>query len=307
MNETFWERFPKMAPLSCIEMKGRTQARIARETRGLADRMAKQPEPRKSALDELFKMRRERDDTLCANAITTPSYLHTCERADYPRPPCQSGETGTPRLAHIDGRRHRANMHGRREFGMIDDDVQCRQSAMQNLLSKLTGEQAFDVLQRLAAGKGAVAEAVLAEARRVLAAVDVDEIANEVFAQLDGIDVQDCWDRAGRHRGGYTAPEEAAEQLIEDVFQPFVDQVERYHSMGMAKQEQDYCMGVILGTYRYEKESKSEFKDWCVDMPAECAGCLLDEWRKRNRAASAITAMDAFIRQRCPDWAKYMT
>jgi len=177
---------------------------------------------------------------------------------------------------------------------------------MKNLLSKLTGEQALDVLQRLSDGKGAVGDAVLAEAERVLAAVDVEEIANEVFEQLDMIDVQDCWDKAGRHRDGYTGPEEAAVQLLEEELQPFVDQVERYHSMGMTKQEQDYCMGVILGTYRYEKESKSEFKDWCVDIPVECAGCLLDEWRERNRAASATTAMDEFIRQRCPDWAKHM-
>jgi hypothetical protein len=174
------------------------------------------------------------------------------------------------------------------------------------LVSELTGEQALDVLQRLAAGKGAVAKAVTVEVKRVLAAVDVEEIANEVFEQLDGIVVQDCWDRAGRHRDGYTAPEEAAVQLIEEELQPFVDQVERYHSMGMTKQEQDYCMGIILGTYRYDKESKSEFKDWCEDVPAECAGCLLDEWRERNRATSATAVMDAFIRQHCPDWAKCM-
>ncbi len=31
----------------------------------IGDRMAKQPGPRKSALEELFSMRRERDDTLC--------------------------------------------------------------------------------------------------------------------------------------------------------------------------------------------------------------------------------------------------
>lgn len=85
-----------------------------------------------------------------------------------------------------------------------------------------------------------------------------------------------------------------------------MDQIERYHAMGMAKQELETCMGVILGIYRYEKESKSEFKDWCMDIPAGFAEDLLDEWRKRNRAASARTAMDAFIRQRCPDWAKHM-
>lgn len=175
---------------------------------------------------------------------------------------------------------------------------------MKNLLSQLTGEQAIDVLQRLAVKKGAVAEAVLVEAKHVLAAVDVEEVANEVFGQLDGIPVQNCWDRAGSHQDGYTDPDEAAEQLIEEELQPFVAQIERYHAMGMAKQDLETCMGVVLGIYRYEKESDSEFKDWCVDMPAECAGCLLDEWRKRNRAASATTAMDAFIRQRCPNWAK---
>jgi hypothetical protein len=179
--------------------------------------------------------------------------------------------------------------------------------AMKNLLNKLTGEQALDVLQRLAARKGAVADAILAEAKRVLAAVDVDEIADEVFDQLDRIAVEDCWDTAGGHRDGYTALDDAAVQLIEEKLQPFVDPVERYHSMGMAKQEQDYCMGVILGTYRYEKESKSEFKEWCEDMPAECAVCLLDEWLGRNREASATTAIDEFVRQRCPDWAKHLS
>lgn len=177
---------------------------------------------------------------------------------------------------------------------------------MNDLLSKLTGEQALEVLQRLAQEKGAVATAVLAEAKRVLAAVDVDEVADEVFGQLDMIDVQDCWDKAGGNRDGYTGPEEAAVQLLEDELQPFVDQVERYHALGMAKQEQDYCMGTILGMFRYEKESKSEFKDWCTDIPLECAGGVLSDWRKRNRNAAAAGAMDEFIRQRCPDWAMHL-
>jgi hypothetical protein len=177
---------------------------------------------------------------------------------------------------------------------------------MKKLLSQLTGEQALAVLLRLAAGKGAVAEAVLAEAKRVLAAVDVEGIANEVFGQLDGIPVQNCWDRAGSHRDGYTEPDEAAEQLVEEKLQPFVDQIERHHSMGMAQQERETCMGVILGIYRYEKESDSEFKDWCTDIPAGFASGVLDDWRRRNRASSARTAMDEFILQRCPDWAKTM-
>jgi hypothetical protein len=52
---------------------------------------------------------------------------------------------------------------------------------MNELLSKLTGEQALEVLQRLAKEKGAVATAILTEAKRVLATVDVEEVADEVF------------------------------------------------------------------------------------------------------------------------------
>jgi hypothetical protein len=52
-----------------------------------------------------------------------------------------------------------------------------------------------------------MAEAIAAEARRVLAVVDIDEVADDVFGVLDTIDVQDCWDRAGPDRDGYTSPQ----------------------------------------------------------------------------------------------------
>ena len=46
-------------------------------------------------------------------------------------------------------------------------------------------------------------------------------------------------------------------------FEPFYDQAKRYRELGMPEQETTYCMGVILGIYRYEHESKSEFRKWC--------------------------------------------
>ena len=63
---------------------------------------------------------------------------------------------------------------------------------------------------------------------------------------------------------------------------------------------------MILGIYRYEHESKSEFREWCVDVPIECAGYLLDTWRKRHQDTAYAGAMDEFIERRCPKWAKYL-
>jgi hypothetical protein len=173
-----------------------------------------------------------------------------------------------------------------------------------DVIRKLTAEQALEVVKRLSEKGGEIREAVVTEARNLVMAIDMDETANHVFFVLDSIDVQDCWDRSGRSRYGYTEPSEAAVELVEEELQPFYDQAVRYQELGMAEQETTYCMGVILGIYRYEHESKSEFRKWCEDVPIECAGYLLDKWRERNQDAARAQAMDQFIQRCCPKWAK---
>jgi hypothetical protein len=177
---------------------------------------------------------------------------------------------------------------------------------MHDVIKKLTPEQALEVVMRLSDKGGAMRDAVLAEARSVLSEIDLDDIADEVFFVLDSVDVEDCWDRAGSSRDGYTSPDEAAAELIDEQLQPFFDQAVSYYELGMTEQEATYCRGVILGIYRYEHESKSEFREWAVDIPIECAGALLTEWRKRGRDANSAAAMDEFIRDRCPNWVRYL-
>jgi hypothetical protein len=175
-----------------------------------------------------------------------------------------------------------------------------------DIIGKLTAEQALQIVERLGRKGGKIREAVVAEAMSVLTEINLDETADEVFVLLDSIDIEDCWDRSGGSRDGYTSPDEAAIQIVEEELQPFFDQVERYHELDMPEQEAVYCMGVIFGIYRYEQESKSEFRSLSVDISADCAGFLLDKWRKRNRKKSSINAMRVFFRERCPEWAKWL-
>jgi len=134
----------------------------------------------------------------------------------------------------------------------------------------------------------------------------LDQTAAEVLFVLDAVDAQDRWNRAGRSRDGCTSPDEAAVELIEEQLQPFLDQVERYHELGMTEVEATYCRGVILGIYRYEHESKSELREWSVDIPIECAGNLPTRWRERDQNSTCNTEMDEFIRDRCPNWDRYL-
>ena len=178
---------------------------------------------------------------------------------------------------------------------------------MTDVIDKLTPEQAWQIVRRLADKGGAIREALVAEATGLLTDIDRDDLAQQVFEILDEIDVQDCWNRAGGSRDDYVGPDDAAAEIFEEQLQPYVDQLKRYHDLGMPEQEAAYCEGVILGVYRYEKESKSEFRNWCEDMPAECAGDLLDAWKKRNREKVRRAAMDSFVRAHCPDWVSWLT
>ena len=177
---------------------------------------------------------------------------------------------------------------------------------MTDVIGKLTAEQALEIIERLWRKGGDIRDAIVAEAMNLLTEFSLDEVAEEVFDALDLVDIQDVWDQSGRLRDGYTSLNEAAVEITEDELQPFLDQVERYHELGMSEQEATYCRAVILGIYRFEHESKSEFKKLAEELPAEYAGNLLEEWRARNPEQSGIDAMYAFIGERCPKWASWL-
>jgi hypothetical protein len=177
---------------------------------------------------------------------------------------------------------------------------------MSDVIGNLTAEQALKIVKRLCREQGELQDAIVAEAMNVLADFSLDAIADAVFDLLDVIDIQDCWDRAGGSHNGYTSPEDAALDLIEETLQPFFDQVERYRELNMPEQEAAYCQGVMLGIYRFEQEARSDFKQVAEDIPAESARFLLNGWRERNPEKARIDAMYAFFRKRCPKWAPWL-
>ena len=177
---------------------------------------------------------------------------------------------------------------------------------MTDVIGKITSEQALLIVERLCRKGGDVRDAIVAEAMHLLSEFSLEGTAGEVFDALDLIDIQDCWDQAGGSRDGYTSPEDAAVDVIEEELQPFFDQVERYHDLGMTAQEATYCQAVVLGIYRFEQGSDAEIKELALDLPARYAGTLLDEWRKRNPDKTGVAAMEAFVREYCPKWVKWV-
>ena len=74
--------------------------------------------------------------------------------------------------------------------------------------------------------------------------------------------------------------------------------------MGMTNEAKLYCMGILKGIYRYEHESKSQFKDWATDIPGEYFGHLLLEWKKSVGNNDDVNEIREFVEKECSIWAR---
>jgi hypothetical protein len=91
--------------------------------------------------------------------------------------------------------------------------------------------------------------------------------------------------------------------MVEEALAPLEQEMLRLLDLGMSHEAKICCMGILKGIHRYETESRSEFKDWAVDIPGECFSGILDEWKKRNRNKNDLEEMNTFLKGECPGWA----
>lgn len=173
------------------------------------------------------------------------------------------------------------------------------------ILDNISAEEALIILKRLAKNDPTFAKRIEKEADLILSLFEMEDVCEDVYSVLDGIDVHELWDRSGASRYGYTSPEEMAIEMIESELEPYKEDIFRFINLKKTKEARVYCMGVLKGIYKYSKESTSEFKDWSIDCPEEYFGYLLEEWKERIGIKDEITIMNDFINMQCIEWSKW--
>jgi len=158
------------------------------------------------------------------------------------------------------------------------------------------------ILRSLAKSDKEIQNKISEIAEELFRDIDVEEIAEDVFYALDVIDVHDLWDSSGPKREGYISTENMAFEMVEEQLETYYQELFRLCELKMAKESLRYCMGALKGIYRYANESDSEFKDWATDIPEECFGYLIGEWKKRCKRKSQVKEMKLFIKEKCPRW-----
>jgi hypothetical protein len=170
------------------------------------------------------------------------------------------------------------------------------------ILDHLSPTDALSILRTLADRDEALARRIAEIATGHLGDIDSEEVAAELYAELDALEVEEVWDRAGETRYGYVEPGEAADQMIEEVLEPFLEELGKYRKLGMNTETNRMCMGLLLGLYRFDHESTSEFKDWAPGTPIIFAEAVVDAWKAGAPNRADVKALKAFIEDELGGW-----
>ena len=174
------------------------------------------------------------------------------------------------------------------------------------IIDHLSFTDALSILRTLADSDEALARRIAEASTARLSGVDPEEVAAELYDELDDLEVEEVWDRAGETRYGYVEPGEAADQMIEEVLEPFLKELGKYQKLGMNNEANRMCMGLLLGLYRFEHESTSEFKDWAPDAPGVFAEAVVDAWRAGSPSRRDVAAVKAFVEDELGRWGAHL-
>ena len=176
-----------------------------------------------------------------------------------------------------------------------------------NTLDSITGADALAILKVLAARDKSLAQEIDAVAIELFSHVEIDEMAANVQMELETLQVEDVWDRAGAKRDGYVDPGEAASEMFDEALRPFRDEVDKYKRLSMQQEAEFAYQGILKGIYDFHKESSTEYEQWAVDVASEYFGVVLDDWKKLFTGRPPFPRMTAFLHTHCPDWAEWAT
>lgn len=175
---------------------------------------------------------------------------------------------------------------------------------MQVDINNVTSEQALSILKILIAEDNSLVERIQQLIHQLIGNVDINEVAGDIYDALNCIEVEELWDRSGPSSFGYEAPEDVVIEMFEETLNPFIKQLQQYRASSMFNEEKSYCMGILQGLYRFDKETDSKFGEWAADVAGVMFDNILGEWQQRCQNSEDAAEMIKFIQTNCPDWAR---
>lgn len=170
------------------------------------------------------------------------------------------------------------------------------------IIDQLSPADALAVLKILARTDAETAAQIAEVAAAYLRGVDLEEVAFVLYDELTLLKVEEVWDRAGAKRHGYVDPTDAAYEMIGRVLDPYLQDLKKYQRLGMNAEANQICMGLLLGFYRFDHESDSEFKDWAPDAMNVFPDTVVETWKSGKPSRADAKAVKKFIEEQLRGW-----
>jgi hypothetical protein len=94
--------------------------------------------------------------------------------------------------------------------------------------------------------------------------------------------------------------------MFEEALAPFLQDVERYRTLGLPEQASACCLGILQGIYDFDKDSSTQYKEWAVDAPKEYFGQVADAWENIYRRKPSLSKLESFVKEHCPGYAELL-
>ena len=100
-------------------------------------------------------------------------------------------------------------------------------SKMENFLQSLNADEASQVLKTLLENDPELIKKAYDIAMKAVGKLDADTIMDEVYYELNALDVDDLYSHSGKTRYGYVDPYDRAWEMFEDALSPFIDEMKK--------------------------------------------------------------------------------
>jgi len=171
-----------------------------------------------------------------------------------------------------------------------------------NILESITADDGLVILKKLAREDASLLRKIENTAMEFFKEVIIEDVADEVFWDLDSLEVEEIWDSSGTTRHGYVDPVDKAWEMFENAIEPYLDELKKCRNLKLNKEAKKYCIGILKGIYKFEKESESEYKDWAADVSNGIFENVFNEWKKHCTDQNNIEEVEKFIKNNFPDW-----
>jgi hypothetical protein len=160
-------------------------------------------------------------------------------------------------------------------------------------LDALSATEKATVLDELLAARPDLREPAEAHAAQLIQEADLAAVADDVESALRWLDIDELNTRAGHRPGvGYVDPAEAADEILDEALQPFLDDLHRRVGLGMGSAATEVAAGILLGLYKCREGGSETLLEYAPDYAAERASVVVSDCAKLGIELPAAELLD---------------